>query len=454
VTSASDIGNYAIGVAGGNALNYDFAYVPGTLTITRALLTVQIDGKTRVYGAANPELTASITGFRNGDTDAQVSGLTLRTGAIGRTDVGDHLITGAGATAANYQFAYLPGILTITKALLQVRVGNASREYGLENPGFTSMITGFRNGDSASVVSGLVLASVATIGSDVGLYAITASGASALNYDFAYTPGRLVIDQARLLITANSLILHQGSGDPLMTVSFSGLRNGDGADVVTGLVLRSSGGGTAAPGQYIINASRGSARNYRITYRPGIMTVLPAVMPPPPAPPAAGPTNPPATTNPVAPPPVTAPPVTAPPPAATPPVTAAPVTPPVTPPPGGNLVVADPAVSGSAATPLAGQPAPAAAVPVPTAAPVSAGPTTAMPSQGSLSVPVPPESLSPMQLLQGMAGPLPVLTSPESQPDAVVPGDPLQGDGQEPGCAYISLCNSALRPLWTFQPAQ
>ncbi|MDM7955961.1 MBG domain-containing protein [Blastomonas sp.] len=415
-TNASGVGNYSIGVSGGSALNYDFAYIPGTLAITPAPLTVTVDSKTRVYGSANPALTASITGFRNGDTDAVVSGLRLRTGAIVRTNVGDYVITGSGATAANYRFDYIPGTLTITKALLQVRVSNANREYGLDNPAFGAMITGFRNGDRADVVSGLTFGTVASIGSDVGSYAITASGASALNYDFAYTAGRLTIDRARLLITANSLVTEQGSGDPVLTVSYSGLRNGDTGDVVTGLVLRSSGGGSAASGQYVINASRGTARNYQITYRPGVMTVLAPIMPPTQDPPAANP------------------------PAANPPV--------IVPPPAGGGTTGDDPV---AQPPGAGSDA-APSTPVPANPPP---PVIALPGQGSVAMPETPNATSPLQVLQGLAAPLPVLLAPETRPlDSAQPGDPSRGGGQRTGCTYISLCSAAPVPLWTFQPAQ
>jgi filamentous hemagglutinin family protein len=426
-TIASGVGTYMIGVSGGSALNYDFAYAPGTLAITPASLTVTIDGKTRVYGASNPALTASITGFRNDDDDAVVSGLRLRTTAIVPSHVGDYLITGSGATAANYRFDYIPGTLTITKALLQVRVNNASREYGLDNPAFSALITGLRNGDRADVVSGLVFGTVATIGSDVGSYAITASGGSALNYDFAYTPGRLTIDRARLLITANSLVIEPGSGDPVLTVSYAGLRNGDTADVVTGLVLRSSGGASASPGQYIINASRGTARNYQITYRPGVMTVLPPIVPPAQDPPGSGAGgNPPPADPPAAGPPVIVP-----------------------PPSGGGTTGGDPAIvppaDGSEATPS-----------TPPTGPLP--PVIAMPAQGSVTLPVAPVAPvapSPLEILQGLAAPLPVLLAPETRPlDATQPGDPSRRGGHRSGCTYISLCSAAPVPLWTFQPAQ
>ena len=52
--SGSNAGTYAITASAGNLLaaNYDFTtYVPGTLTVTRALLTTTADSLSRLYGA-------------------------------------------------------------------------------------------------------------------------------------------------------------------------------------------------------------------------------------------------------------------------------------------------------------------------------------------------------------------------------------------------------------------
>ena len=66
----------------------------------------------------------------------------------------------------------MPGTLTITRSLLTVTANDATREYGLANPAFTGNITGFRNSDTASVVSGLVYNTVADINSNAGTYGI------------------------------------------------------------------------------------------------------------------------------------------------------------------------------------------------------------------------------------------------------------------------------------------
>ncbi|WP_460545558.1 MBG domain-containing protein, partial [Hymenobacter frigidus] len=57
------VGSYAIGqntlTAGSN---YTLTYVPANLTITRAPLAVAANNQTKVYGAANPVLTGTLTG--------------------------------------------------------------------------------------------------------------------------------------------------------------------------------------------------------------------------------------------------------------------------------------------------------------------------------------------------------------------------------------------------------
>ena len=70
-TAASGVNTYVITPALGTlaAANYTFpTFAAGTLTVTKALLTVTADDKSRGYGSANPGLTISYTGFVNGDT--------------------------------------------------------------------------------------------------------------------------------------------------------------------------------------------------------------------------------------------------------------------------------------------------------------------------------------------------------------------------------------------------
>ncbi len=60
--------------------NYDLSYQGNNLTITKALLNVIADAKTKVYGDADPSLTYQVSGLKNGDT----AGAVLNGGSLSR----------------------------------------------------------------------------------------------------------------------------------------------------------------------------------------------------------------------------------------------------------------------------------------------------------------------------------------------------------------------------------
>src|SRR5262249_44517580 len=133
----------------------------------------------RVYGAANPTFTSTVTGFVNGDTAGVLSGAAaLTTTATVNSGVGTYpIMAGVGTlSAANYTFGFKNGTLKVTPTTLTVTANGASRVYGSANPVFSATLTGFVNGDTASVVSGAArLTSPATAGTGVGTYPINAA---------------------------------------------------------------------------------------------------------------------------------------------------------------------------------------------------------------------------------------------------------------------------------------
>jgi hypothetical protein len=89
------------------------------LTVNPAVLKVTANSASRVYGTANPALTATITGFVHGDAATVVSGApVLATAATVASPAGQYAITAAvgSLSAANYTFAFGNGILTVTLA--------------------------------------------------------------------------------------------------------------------------------------------------------------------------------------------------------------------------------------------------------------------------------------------------------------------------------------------------
>ena len=119
-TQSSGVATYAITVGAGTlaAANYDFPnLVAGTLTITPAPLTITADDQSMVYGAPLPVLTASYSGFVNGDAPANLATpVTLSTDATSSSPVGTYAIQAFGATSANYKITFVNGTLTINQA--------------------------------------------------------------------------------------------------------------------------------------------------------------------------------------------------------------------------------------------------------------------------------------------------------------------------------------------------
>ena len=63
---------YTITASGAADSDYSITYVAGSLTVTTAPLTITANNQTKVYGADLPTLTASYSGFVNGDTAASL----------------------------------------------------------------------------------------------------------------------------------------------------------------------------------------------------------------------------------------------------------------------------------------------------------------------------------------------------------------------------------------------
>ena len=87
-----------------------------SISVAPALLTVAADNKTKVYGSANPMLTATISGLVNNDSESVVTGLALSTTATisSPPSSSPYPITASGASAANYEIQYVAGGLTVT----------------------------------------------------------------------------------------------------------------------------------------------------------------------------------------------------------------------------------------------------------------------------------------------------------------------------------------------------
>ena len=287
--NAVNAGSYAISGSGFSSPNYAISYVPSTLTVNKAALTVVAADASRTYGAANPTFATTLTGFVNGETLA-TSGVTgsgsATSVALASSNVGTYAIvpSAAGYAADNYDFTGVAnGRLTVTPATLTVTANAATRQYGLANPAFTGSVTGFVNGQNlATATTGsLAFSTPATVASNVGSYDVTGYGLTANNgnYVFAQAAGNaaaLAVTPAALTVTAvadsktyDGLAYAGGNG-----VTYAGFRNADtSADLTGTLVFTGTSQGATNAGAYVLTPGGLSSGNYTLNFTNGTLTI-------------------------------------------------------------------------------------------------------------------------------------------------------------------------------------
>ena len=87
-----------------------------SFTINKAMLTITANDCTKEEGEENPELTVSYSGFVNGEDETVLTTQpTVTTTATTSSPEGTYPITVSGAEAANYDFTYVDGTLTVTE---------------------------------------------------------------------------------------------------------------------------------------------------------------------------------------------------------------------------------------------------------------------------------------------------------------------------------------------------
>ena len=163
--------------------------------IDKMTVTVTADNIAKIYGDADPELAATITG---GD-DAAADEIEYTVSRTEGEDVGTYTITVTGeAEQGDYNVVYAPGTFTINKANVTVTAENKSKTYGDEDPELTAKVTGLKNGDSESLITyNISRADGEDAGGDG--YVITPTGESTQgNYNVSYVTGKLTIKKRRL----------------------------------------------------------------------------------------------------------------------------------------------------------------------------------------------------------------------------------------------------------------
>ena len=189
-----------------------------------------------------------------------------------------------GTHSANVKVRYSNGVditveipyeYTITPAPLSLTVNNATREYGNPNPEFSSVITGFVEGENAENQNMTVDYTCDADGqSNVGNYRILAS-VNAPNYEVTYHYGTLAVTKAPLTLKVKNTSRLYGDENPQFELTYTGLRNNETSPTWTQAVkVATTATKKSHCGVYPITVSGGVSQNYQVAeYANGELTV-------------------------------------------------------------------------------------------------------------------------------------------------------------------------------------
>jgi outer membrane protein OmpA-like peptidoglycan-associated protein len=262
-------GEYAITpsaavLTSGDAANYAFTYVAGTLTIEKRLIKVTAADKEKTYGQTDPTFTYSIS-------EGTLVGSDAFTGTLSRDEgenVGSYDLTlGSLTLGNNYEVEVEGGKLTINKLAIRVIPSpNQKKSYGDNDPDYaftTNIVLPF----SDELDGGLGRDS----GEDVAQYAYNLGdlAESNPNYDITLdTANKFTIEKLVITVSVNDMEKFYGEADPAYTFTFSPSTLGNGGAItLIGSPTRVAGENV---GEYLITAGTLSAgSNYTATISVG-----------------------------------------------------------------------------------------------------------------------------------------------------------------------------------------
>ncbi|MBB5634787.1 hypothetical protein HDE68_000672 [Pedobacter cryoconitis] len=126
----SPSGTYTISGSGASALNYMISYESGILSVDKAVLNITADNKTRIFGIDNPVFTFKYSGFVNAEGESVIQNPPLAsTVAVKNSAAGTYPIVLSGASAANYTFNYINGVLTVTSTTRTITLDAISTKF-------------------------------------------------------------------------------------------------------------------------------------------------------------------------------------------------------------------------------------------------------------------------------------------------------------------------------------
>ena len=280
------IGTPVVKDAAGNEVTAQFTVNPvnGNLTITPASVTVTADNKSKVFGAAEPELTATVTGTLNGDKVAYT--LSRASGE----NVGSYPIIPTGEKVqGNYEVTYKTGTLTITPITGKIVVTVTGHTGTAVYDGTAHTVTGYDVAASNPLYTAADFAfdgTASVTGTDAGGYPMGLAESQFRNASANFTEVSFVVNDGGLTVDKRPVTLTSVTDSkvydrtPLtrsdVTVGGMGFVSGEVTDIrATGSVLNVSEGTVPNPIEFTPAAAY-KAGNYTIEYHVGTLSVTPA----------------------------------------------------------------------------------------------------------------------------------------------------------------------------------
>jgi len=113
---------------------------------------------------------------------------------FGVLNAGPHSLSASFAAQGTFLASAGSGTFSVAQAPLTITANNATRPYGANNPAFSASFSGFVNGDTSSVLAGLLGCTTnAVTSSPVGIYPIMCAGLSSPNYAIGFLNGTLSV---------------------------------------------------------------------------------------------------------------------------------------------------------------------------------------------------------------------------------------------------------------------
>ena len=250
------------------------------LTVSKAVLTVTAENKECRQGDEMPGLTYVYKGFVTGEDETVLSAVPEFSCEVSETvQAGTFLITVSGGEAANYDFVYNSGTLTVGNfcetTLSVAEIGE--KVYNDLPFALPSVTTNNNRGEITYTIAdeGIAVISEGRIYiKGVGKTSLIVRQAATETYSSAEVEVGFTVSKAVLTVTAENKICCQGEVLPELTLAYKGFAMGEdeaSLDVLPGIVCGVSDASCA--GTYEIIVSGGESDHYDFVYRPGTLTI-------------------------------------------------------------------------------------------------------------------------------------------------------------------------------------